>query len=91
MLFRKILKIASELPYPGELKNIIKTSLAFSDAGSEYDYLKRLYNSLIGNLDQKDLNQLHEEGFTVREIEKLKGASKSVVARKLGKEEINNE
>lgn len=90
-LFRKILKIASELPYPGELKNIIKTSLAFSDAGSEYDYLKRLYNSLIGNLDQKDLNQLHEEGFTVREIEKLKGASKSVVARKLGNEEINNE
>ena len=90
-LFRKILKIASALPYPGELKNIIKTSLAFSDAGSEYDYLKRLYNSLVGTLDQKDLNQLHEEGFTVREIEKLKGASKSVVARKLGREEINNE
>ena len=50
-----------------KLKNIIKTALAFSDAGSEYDYLKRLYNSLIGNLDQKDLNQLHEEGFTVQE------------------------
>lgn len=71
-LFKKILKVAKKLPYPGELKNIIKISLAFSDVGSEYDYLKRLYNNLIGNLDQKDINQLYKEGFTVREIEKLK-------------------
>ena len=68
-LFRKILKTAKKLPYPGELKNIIKTSLAFSDIGSEYDYLRRLYNNLIGNLEQKDLSKLYEEGFT---IEKLK-------------------
>lgn len=84
-LFRKILKTAKKLPYPGELKNIIKTSLAFSDIGSEYDYLKRLYNNLIGNLEQKDLSKLYEEGFTIREIEKLKGTSKSTVARKLNK------
>ncbi|WP_288892861.1 ATP-binding protein [uncultured Sneathia sp.] len=71
-LFKKILKLAKKLPYPGELKNIIKISLAFSDAGYEYDYLKRLYNNLIGNLDQKDINKLYKEGFTVREIEKLK-------------------
>ena len=90
-LFRKILKIAKKLPYPGELKNIIKTSLAFSDIGSEYDYLKRLYNNLIGNLEQKDLSKLYEEGFTIREIEKLKGESKSTVARKLNKEGADNE
>lgn len=90
-LLKKILKSAKELPYPGDLKNIIKTSLAFSDVGSEYDYLRRLYNHLVGNLEQKDLEQLYEEGFTVREIEKLKGESKSSVARKLSKEEINNE
>ncbi|ERF77787.1 ATP-binding protein [Gallibacterium anatis] len=90
-LFRKILKISNKLPYPGELKNIIKTSLAFSDVGSEYDYLKRLYSSLIGNIEQKDINQLYEEGFTIREIEKLKGESKSTVARKLNKEELENE
>ena len=90
-LFKKILKTAKKMPYPGELKNTIKTSLAFSDVGSEYDYLKRLYNSLIGNLDQKDINQLHEEGFTVREIEKLKGESKSAVSRKLKKEEVDSE
>lgn len=90
-LFRKILKTAKNLPYPGELKNIIKTSLAFSDIGDEYDYLKRLYNSLIGNLVQKDINILYEEGFTIREIEKLKGESKSTVARKLSKEEVAGE
>ncbi|WP_434336989.1 AAA family ATPase [Mesomycoplasma conjunctivae] len=88
-LFKKILKIANKLPYPGELKNIIKTSLAFSEVDSEYDYLKRLYDNLIGNLHQKDINQLHEEGFNVREIEKLKGESKSSVSRKLKKEELD--
>ncbi len=86
-LFRKILNLSENLPYPGELKNIIKTSLAFSDIDSENDYLKRLYNNLIGNVEKRDINQLYSEGFTVREIEKLKGESKSTVSRKLGKED----
>lgn len=86
-LFKKILSVAKDLPYPGELKNIIKTSLAFSDTSLEYDYLKRIYNSLVGNLEEIDINTLYEEGFTVREIEKLKNESKSSVARKLNKEE----
>ena len=86
-LFRKILNTAKTLPYPGELKNIIKTSLAFSDANSENDYLKRLYNNLVGNLETKDINQLYSEGFTLREIEKLKGESKSSISRKLDKED----
>ena len=86
-LFRKILNTAKTLPYPGELKNIIKTSLAFSDANSENDYLKRLYNYLIGNLETKDINQLYSEGFTLREIEKLKDESKSSISRKLDKED----
>lgn len=80
-LFRKILNIPEELPYPGELKNIIKTSLAFSDVNNSYDYLKRLYNTLIGNLEKTSMKQLHEQGFTVREIEKLTGQSKSAVSR----------
>ena len=86
-LFKKILNMTKSLPYPGELKNIIKTSLAFSDIGSDCDYLKRLYNNLIGNLDSKDINQLYSEGFTMREIEKLKGESKSSISRKLEKED----
>ena len=84
--FKKILKNTKNIPYPGELKNIIKTSLAFSDLNNGYDYLKRLYNSLIGNLENTDINELHSKGFTVREIEKLKNESKSNVSRKLNKE-----
>ena len=87
-LLRKILKVSETLPYPGELKNIIKTSIAFSNVSSEYDYLKRLYNALIGKLDYKDVSDLYLEGFTVREIEKLKGESKSTVSRKLQKEVV---
>lgn len=86
-LFKKILKAAEKLPYPGELKNIIKTSLAFSDVKNSYDYLRRLYNNLIGNLEQTDIEQLYKLGFTVREIEILKGESKSAVARKLNEED----
>ena len=90
-LFRKILKLSDQLPYPGELKNIIKTSLAFSDVNAEYDYLKRLYDYLIGNLDEMDIEHLYNQGFTIREIEKLKGESKSTVSRKLNKEDCANE
>ena len=90
-LLKKILKVTDNLPYPGELKNIIKTSLAFSDINFEHDYLRRLYNNLIGNLEQTDIAQLNIQGFTVREIEKLKGKSKSTVSRKLNKEEDEDE
>ncbi|AYQ24083.1 MULTISPECIES: ATP-binding protein [Enterococcus] len=82
-LFRKILKTSSKLPYPGDLKNVIKTSLAFSDTKNGHDYLRRLYNSLVGNLENTNIVDLYEQGFTVREIEKLTGESKSSVSRKL--------
>lgn len=90
-LSKKILNIPNDLPYPGELKNIIKTSLAFSNMNYEHDYLSRLYNSLICNLNGTDINELYTKGFTIREIEKLKGESKSTVARKLIKEDIVHE
>ncbi|MDP8033695.1 ATP-binding protein [Pasteurella atlantica] len=82
-LFRKILNISPVLPCPGELKNIIKTSLAFSDTKLPYDYLRRLYTNLVNSIEQVDISTLHQQGFTVREIEKLKGESKSSVSRKL--------
>ena len=90
-LFKKILSVAGTLPYPGELKNIIKTSLAFSDTSLENDYLKRLYNKLVGDLESTDVMQLSAQGFTVREIEKLTGESKSSVSRKLNKEDDEDE
>lgn len=82
-LLKKILKKAEKLPYPGELINIIKTSLAFSDPKFEYDYLRRLYGSLIENIEKMSIEQLSKQGFTVREIEKLTGESKSSVSREL--------
>ena len=82
-LFRKILTTCNELPYPGDLRNLIRASLAFSDEKSENDYLARLYSYLIEDIEKVDINQLYSQGFTVREIEKLKGEPKSNVSRKL--------
>lgn len=81
-LFRKILNNAKQLPYPGELKNLLKTSLAFSDPNSEYDYLKRIYNTLEKS-DDDNLKNIQEKGFTMREIEILTGVSKSQVSRRI--------
>lgn len=86
-LFKKILTVSTKIPYPGELKNIIKTSLAFSDVNSESDYLRRMFNSMLGSIDEFDISELYDMGFTVREIEKLKGESKSSISRKLNKGE----
>lgn len=80
-LFKKILDLMDEIPYPGDLKNLIKTSIAFSKPGNEYDYLIRLYNTVIGDL--MELKDLKNKGFTVREIEILTGISKSKVAKEL--------
>ena len=82
-LFRKILSLMNEIPYPGELKNLIKSSLAFSDPSNEYDYLKKIYLNTCGNGLNMDLKSLQDKGFTVREIEILTGISKSQVSREL--------
>jgi len=81
-LFRKIISLMEVIPYPGDLKNIIKTSLAFSNPNDEYDYLRRLYAAIFTD-GNKNLKNLQDQGFTVREIEILTGISKSQVAREL--------
>ena len=81
-LFRKIISLMPVLPYPGELKNLIKTSLAFSSPDNEYDYLKRLYMA-VHNKSENDLKVLQKQKFTVREIEILTSISKSKVSREL--------
>lgn len=84
-LFKKIISLFDNIPYPGDLKNTIKTSLAFSSPNEEYDYLKRLYISIVGN-NNMDLKFMKNKGFTVREIEILTGISKSQVSRELKEE-----
>jgi SpoVK/Ycf46/Vps4 family AAA+-type ATPase len=82
-LFRKIIMTMSPIPYPGDLKNLIKTSIAFSKGNEEYDYLKRLYGTIHPDADLTDLDELKKQGFTVREIETLTGISRSSVSRNL--------
>ena len=81
-LFKKIISLMDTLLMPGELKNIIKTSIAFSNPGEEYNYLKRIYQNITNNTEL-DIKTLRNQGFTVREIEILTGVSKSQVAREL--------
>ena len=84
-LFKKILFCSDTIPYPGDLKNIIKTSIAFSNVNDEYDYLKKVY-LMINKKKNIELKELQEQGFTVREIEALTGVSKSKVSRELRNE-----
>lgn len=81
-LFNKIINLYEEIPYPGDLKNIIKSSIAFSDTEDEKDYFRRLYVAVKGNKPD-NIQILKEEGFTVREIEILSQVSKSSVSREL--------
>jgi uncharacterized protein YerC len=79
-LFHKIMESATNLPFPGELKNMLKTCIAFSDVDDEFDYLRRIFKT-IRNEEPSNVQRLYKQGFTVREIERLSGISKSTVAR----------
>lgn len=79
-LLRKIMQIAPSLPYPGDIKNVIKTSIAFSNVSDDYDYLRRVYTALVGPIPS-DLSELRSQGFTVREVATLIAVPKSTAAR----------
>ena len=81
-LFRKIMRLLNEKLYPGDLKNIIKTAVAFSDASDGTDYFRRLYYAICGE-KAEDLKKLQQQGFTVREMEILTKKSKSSISREL--------
>ena len=68
--------------YPGDLKNLIKSAVAFSNPQDGMDYFRRLYYSICNEMP-KDLRRLQSQGFTVREMEILTGISKSSIAREL--------
>ncbi len=80
-LFNKIIKLSKNKLYPGDLKNLIKTSIVFADKNNKYDYLKRIYISL--NDEDLSSKTLKEKGFTLREIEIITGISKSSIGREL--------
>lgn len=84
-LFKKILSKAEQLPYPGEMKNLIRSAIAFSKPNDENDYLRRIYIALIpdGANTIQDIRMLRNQGFTLREIEVLAGISRSTAAREM--------
>lgn len=84
-LFKKIIKSKKVIPNPGDLRNLIRTALAFSDPKDPTDYLKRLLRSLHGG-KMPSIDFLYKNNFTVREIEVLTGISKSSVSRELSEE-----
>ena len=82
-LFRKIMNQMPEIPYPGDLENMLRTSLAFSKPGDLYDYLRRLYSQVCPGKSIKDYAQLSRQGFTLREIEVLSEVPKTTISREL--------
>lgn len=79
-LLKKILKISNKIPFPGELDNLIKMSIAFSNKKTSDEHLILIYKRIL-KVDDINVNKLVEEGFTIRQIQSLTGISKSKVAR----------
>lgn len=80
-LSTKIFNLYKTIPYPGDLKNIIKSTVAFSDLTKEYGYLTDLYEKVTEQEINNNFLMLKEQGFSIRDIEKLTGVPKSTVSR----------
>lgn len=82
-LFRKIMNLLSPLPYPGDLKNLIRTSIAFSSREENLGYLKTLFQKVCPGYQKLTVQDYRSMGFTIRDIEILSGIPRSTVARML--------
>lgn len=80
-IINKIFENCKSLPCPGDIKQMIKTSIAFSDDSNDYDYIKKIYLQFNHVDEMPDINVLHDQKFTSREIEILTSISKSSVSR----------
>ena len=81
-LFRKIMKLLHPIPRPGDLQNLIRTAVAFSDPADGTDYFRRLYSAVAKGAAPEE-SALKSEGFTIREIALLTNKSKSDIGRTL--------
>lgn len=89
-LFRKIISTFNPLPLPGDLKNLIRSAIAFSDPDKPYDYLRILLQSSIPTC-RFGYRELSNLGLNLREIGLLVGLSKAQISRELSKEVALNE
>ncbi|MBF4803587.1 AAA family ATPase [Lancefieldella rimae] len=82
-LFRKVMALMLKLPYPGDLQNMLRSAIAFSNPGDEFDYMRRLYSTACSDGSLSNLAGLREQGFTIREIATLANMPRSTVSREL--------
>ena len=82
-LLRKIINTMKDIPYPGELRNTIKSSISFSDPTKPSDYFVKLYRACNGQSGVIDIEKLQKQEFTLREMEALTGRSRSQLSRDL--------
>lgn len=80
-LAAKVFELFDTIPYPGDLKNIIRSAVAFSDLSRPYGYMLNLYRGVTNDTITNDFKNLKKQGFSVRDIEKMTGVSKSSVSR----------
>ena len=88
-LLRKIIAYSGEALTPGRIKNMLRTSVAFSD-GVGKDYLRRFY-LLCKKESKSDLDELislRSAGFSLRDMQTLTLKSKSDIFRILQQENI---
>ena len=81
-IFKKIINLIDPLIYPGDLKNLIRSTLAFSSNIDENDFYKKLYLKITKD-NEIDERKLKDEGFTLREMEVLTDKSRSSISREL--------
>lgn len=84
-LSRKIIDLYDTIPYPGDLKNLIRNAIAFSNPNDQNDYLKLLISEIMPDY-KTNYKLLQDKGFTLREIELLTDISKSTLSRSFNKE-----
>lgn len=85
-LCKKILNMLDTIPYPGEMRNIIRSSIAFSDPSIPDAYVRNLFVTLNPNTEM-DRHVLQMKGFSLREMEVLLGISRSTLSRRNNEDE----
>jgi Cdc6-like AAA superfamily ATPase len=82
-LFHKIMGFMEQIPYPGDLKNMLRSAIAFSNPNNEFDYLQRLYSQACPNIPLDDAVTMKAQGLTTREISTLTSVPRSTISRGL--------
>lgn len=87
ILFNKIINLYEKIPYPADLKNLIKVAFAFSSKDDAYSHLKILYTNILEDIGGKSLSEIKKQGFTYSDLEKITGISISTLSREVKKHE----